>query len=120
MPNSQHLPLHLKIYQLIKFSYERVRDFPKQYKYTLGKNILELSWKCLDLVLEINVLPNKEKHSKISELSTVFDQLKIRLRMSQEINLISIRQFAHIQTYYIKEIGEMIGGWLKWSYERSF
>ncbi|KPJ55729.1 hypothetical protein AMJ49_06495 [Parcubacteria bacterium DG_74_2] len=117
MVQSQHLPLYLKFYQLIKFSYETVRNFPKQYKYTLGGNILGLSWKCLDLVLEANALPNDQKHRKILELSTVFDKLKIRLRMAQEINLISEKQFSHIQTNYLKEIGEMIGGWLKWAYE---
>jgi hypothetical protein len=115
MPQSQHLPLYLKIYQLIKFLYERIRNFPKQYKYTLGENILDLSWQCLDLVLEANALPDKEKYPKILELSITFDKLKIRLRMAQEIKLISKRQFVHIQTYYLKEIGEMIGGWLKWA-----
>ncbi|MFA5386510.1 MAG: four helix bundle protein [Candidatus Paceibacterota bacterium] len=115
MSNSQHLPLYLKIYQLTKFLYEMVRNLPKQYKYALGKDILELSWKCQDLVLEANALSHKEKYPKILELSTVFDRLKIRLRMAQEINLISKKQFVHIQTYYAKEIGEMVGGWLKWS-----
>jgi hypothetical protein len=43
--------------------------------------------------------------------------LKIRLRMAQEIGIISTRQYVHIQSFYIKEIGEMIGGWLKWSAE---
>jgi len=60
-------------------------------------------------------LPDKEKHLKILELSIVFDKLKTRLRMSQELNLIPERQFVHIQGYYAKEIGEMIGGWLRWS-----
>jgi len=115
MPNSQHLPLYLKIYQLIKFLYERVGNFPRQYKYTLGENVINLAWQCLDLVLEANALPNKEKHSKILKLSLVFDKLKLRLRMSQELNLISERQFIHIQEYYIKETGEMVGGWLRWS-----
>lgn len=115
MPNSQHLPLYLKSYQLIKFLQERVRNFPKQYKYTLGQNILDLSWQCLDLVLEANALAKEKKHPKILELSITFDKLKIRLRMAQEINLISKRQFSHIQTNYLKEIGEMIGGWLKWA-----
>jgi len=115
MSNSQQLPLYLKLYQLIKFLYERVRNFPKQYKYALGGNILNLSWQCLDLVLEVNALPDKEKQPKISDLSVTFDQLKIRLRMAQEINLISKRQFVHLQTYYLKEIGEMIGGWLRWA-----
>jgi len=115
MPDSQHLPLYLKIYQLIKFLYELVRNFPKHYKYALGENILELSWECLDLTLEANVLPNEKKYPKILNLSISFDKLKMRLRMAQELNLISEKQFAHIQEYYIKEIGEMIGGWLKWS-----
>ena len=114
MSNFQRLPLYLKIYQLIKFLYEVVRNFPKQYKYTLGESILDLSWQCLDLILEVNALPNEEKRPKILELSIAFDKLKVRLRMAQEMNLISERQFAHLQTYYLKEIGEMIGGWSRW------
>lgn len=115
MLNSQHLPIYLKLYQLIKLLYKVVRSFPKQYKYTLGESLLKLSWQCLDLVLEVNALPNKEKHCKILELSLIFDKLKLRLRMGQELNLISLKQFAHLHTFYIKETGEMIGGWLRWS-----
>jgi len=115
MIKNQKLPLYLKLYQFLKFFYEMVRNFPKQYKYALGQNIIDLAWKCLDLVLEVNILPDKEKYPKILELSVAFDQLKIRLRMVQEINLISKRRFAHLQTNYVKEIGEMIGGWLRWT-----
>jgi len=69
MAQSEHLSLYLKLYQLIKFLYETVRNFPRQYKYALGQNILDLTWQCLDLVLEINSLPNEKKKPKISELS---------------------------------------------------
>lgn len=119
MPNSDHLPIYLKSYQLIKFLHQRVRSFPKEYKYTLGSEILRLSWQCIDLVIEVNALPDKEKYFKILELSSNFDKLKTRLRLVQEINLISEKQFAHIQTYYMKEIGEMIGGWLKWAFSQK-
>lgn len=115
MSNYEHLPLYLKLYQLIKFLYEMVRSFSKQYKYSLGQNILDLSWQCLDLVLEANALPDGEKYQKISKLSIGFDKLKIRIRMAQELNLISKKQFIHIQSHYMREIGEMIGGWLKWA-----
>jgi hypothetical protein len=115
MAQVQHLPLYLKFYQLTKYLYERVRNFPRQYKYVLGQNILDLSWSCMDLLVKANTLPRKEKHAKILELSMAFDCLKIRLRMGQEIGIISVRQYVHIQSFYIKEIGEMIGGWLKWS-----
>ena len=115
MQNSDQLPIYIKSYQLIKLLYGRIRSFPKEYKYTLGEEILKLSWKCIDLTIEANVLPNDQKHLKILELSNNFNKLKLRLRMTQEIGLISTKQFAHIYTYYMKEIGEMIGGWLNWA-----
>ncbi len=115
MRKSDHLPLYLKLYQLTKLLYEVTRGFSKQYKYTLGQDILSLSWECLDSIIKANILPRKERYTEISKLSVVFDCLKVRLRMAQEIGLISQRQYAHIQTEYIKETGEMIGGWLNWS-----
>lgn len=119
MSNSDHLSIYFKNYQLIKFLYGRVRNFPKEYKYTLGNEILNLSWLCLDLIVEANVLPDEKKYFKIVKLSTSFDKLKVRLRMAQEINLISKRQFAHIQTYYLREMGDMAGGWLKWAFSKA-
>lgn len=118
MPNSNHLSIYLKNYQLIKFLYEKVRSFPKEYKYTLGAEILKLSWQCIDLIVEANILPNEKKYFKISELSSSFDKLKTRLRLAQEINLISAKQFSHTQTYYMKKIGEEIGGWLNWAFSQ--
>ncbi len=115
MTQLQHLPLYLKFYQLTKYLYERTRNFPKEYKYTLGQDILDLSWKCLDLLVETNAASREEKRFRILKLSTVFDCLKIRLRMAQEIGVLSVKQYVHIQSNYIKETGEMIGGWLKWS-----
>ncbi len=119
MADYQHLPLYLKLFGLIKFLYGRVRSFPKEYKYTFGRKILDSAWRCMDGVLEANNSRGQEKNFKISYLSVCFDKFKIRLRMAQELKLISEKQFCHLQSYYLKEIGDMIGGWLKWSDERN-
>ncbi len=92
-----------------------VRNFPKEHKYELGRDIIRLSWSCLDLSLEANSAQNFDKRIKIKELSEVFEQLKMRIRMSQEIRLITIGQFSHLEENYLLEIGRMIGGWGKWS-----
>ena len=107
--------LYFKFYQLLKFLYRAVKNFEKQYKYSLGGEILSLTWKCLDLILEINALPNEKKLSSIRDLDVCFDELKIRLRMAQELKQISKGQFSHLQVEYVKEIGKMIGGWVKWA-----
>ena len=115
MADIQQLPIYFKIYQLTKILYGIVRSFPKEYKYELGREILDHSWQCLDLVILANASFSKEKATKIALLSATFDQLKVRLRMAQEIGLFSERQLGHLQINYLKEIGGMIGGWLRWS-----
>jgi len=107
-------PLYYKFYQLLKFLYLMVQNFPREHKYTLGREIIKKSWQCLDLILGINAVPKDQKKFLLQKLSLTFDQLKIRLRMSQEVKIISVNQFAHLYTNYLKEIGDMIGGFMKW------
>lgn len=115
MNKTAQLPLYIKFYQFIKTMYEVIKSFSKHYKYTLGEDIIKFAWQCLDLVIETNLLPNLKKEQKISELSQIFDKLKLRLRMCQELNLISKKQYSHITMNYTLEIGRMIGSWLEWS-----
>jgi hypothetical protein len=115
MQTYEKVTLYRKLYSLTKYNYMMVKNFPKEYKFTLGGDICFLSWQCLDLVLEANAAPNNRKQEKISVLSTSFDKLKLRVRLAQEIGLISLKQFSHIQENYLIEIGNMIGGFLKWS-----
>lgn len=114
MRNNQ-LSVYHKFYQLIKILYRTVKNFPKEHKYSLGKEMLELSWHCLDLVIEANALSNNQKAGKIFELSRIFDKLKMRIRMGQEINLLTLGQFTHLEENYLLEIGREIGGWLRWA-----
>jgi len=95
-----------------------IKNFPKEYKYELGRDMIKLSWRCLDLSLEANSAQNQNKRIKIIELNKVYEKLKMRVRMSQEINLITINQFAHLEEIYLLEIGRMIGGWKKWSEDK--
>jgi|AntAceMinimDraft_4_1070372.scaffolds.fasta_scaffold31820_2 hypothetical protein len=107
--------IYLKLYYLIKELNEISRNLPKHHKYVLGENILKLSWTCLDYVIEANFYHSSQiKKEKISKLSLTFDKLKIRLRMLEELKLISKKRFYFLQINYIKTIGEMIGGWSKW------
>ncbi|NCA93936.1 MAG: four helix bundle protein [Sphingobacteriia bacterium] len=112
---TEQLSIYHKTYQMLKFFYAMVKNFPKEHKYSLGKEIVDLTWNCLDLTIEANNLRGKMKGDKIFELSLVFNKLKMRIRISQEINLISIGQFAHLQENYILIIGKEIGGWQKWA-----
>ena len=114
MTKSDNLPLYLCIYKLLQYLYLLVHSFPKEYKYTLGQSILDISWQTLDLVILSNALPNSDKVEKISQISVYFDQLKTRLRMAHELKLLSTKKYTYIIGQN-EEIGRMITGWLRWA-----
>lgn len=103
---------------LTKLLYKTVHSMPKEYKFTIGQDIIDLCWKCLDKYFEINSLENEKKIIEIKEISKYFDKLKCRLRMTQEIGAISEKHFVHLQENYLFSIGDQIGGWQKWAVEK--
>jgi hypothetical protein len=106
--------VYLALYKLIKYLYSSIRNFPKEYKYSLGQEILTLAWKTLDFVMIANTLENRDKHRYIIKAITTFSCLKFRLRLSCDLKILSHKKYSYIikQT---SEINKMLNGWLAWS-----
>ncbi len=107
-------PLFLKTYKLILYLHRLVQNFNRDYKYTLGKSMLDTGWETLDNIISANSVPNNIKAPSIRNVSSSFDKLKIRIRACYDIGLISHKKFGYIIEQEI-EIGKMINGWLKWA-----
>ena len=110
--------LYTKILNFQKYLYLLIKNFPKEYKYTLGEQIIQTSWDTLDNVIGANIAPNNKKVEKIILASESFDKLKARLKMAHELRLISHDKYS----YVIKEnqkIGIEINGWLKWAKKQA-
>jgi hypothetical protein len=106
--------LYLKTYKLLLYFHRLIHNFKREYKYNLGKSIIDLTWQMLDNTIEANALPNCQKAIKIEEISIAFDKLKLRLRVAHELKQISHRQYSHIINQN-EEIGKMINGWQNWA-----
>jgi four helix bundle protein len=118
MTKPNNLPLYLALYKLQKYFYNLIHHFRKEYKYTLGRSILDLAWETIDRIIEANTLPNNKKFSKLKNASGSFDKLKTRLRMAHELELISHRKYNFIIKQN-QEIGRMLSGWLKWAEKKK-
>jgi hypothetical protein len=107
-------PLYLAIHKLIIYMYSLVHNFPKEYKYTLGKDILDMSWKTLDFVILTNTIENKEKYKYIEKTIALFNSLKYRIRIGYELKIISSKQYSFILKQAV-QINKMLKGWYTWS-----
>lgn len=114
MAQFSHLPIYIKTYEFVKFVYWIIRQFRKEYKYTLGTELQQISWQILDEIIMTNSLPDSEKRGGIEKISQLFDKFKIRLRFAYEIGLLTDKKFGIAQKE-MEEIGRMIGGWQKWA-----
>jgi hypothetical protein len=111
----QSMPLYLGLLELLKFEYRIVKGLPKEYKHSLGENILTLTWKLIDLFIEIQLNGSYKSPKKlylIKSMNTHHEQLKLRIRFLSDLKLISLKQQATIHTHIV-EIGKMIGSWIK-------
>jgi hypothetical protein len=114
MAQYSHLPLYIKTYESVKLVYRIVRQFRKEYKYSLGAELQQIIWQVLDEVIATNSLPDLEKKVGIAKISQLFDKFKIRFRFAFEMGLVTADKFGKAQTEF-DEIGRMIGGWRKWA-----
>ena len=107
-------PIYLALYKLIVYLYTVVRHFPKEYKYTLGEDILSIAWKTLDWTILANTVDNKEKKKYILRAVSSFNTLKYRFRVSNDVKILSHGKYSYI-IKQSNEIEKMLGGWFSWS-----
>lgn len=89
-------PIYLALYKLILYLYTTIKHFPKEYKYTLGEDIITLAWKTLDWVILANTVENREKEKYIGRALSTFNSLKYRVRVTNDSKILSHKKFSHI------------------------
>lgn len=112
--NYNHTPIFQSVYILTIEIYKVTKNFKKEFKYTLGERLKNITHDMLELVMKINSLPVAQKPLKLLELDYQKENLKIHLRMALDFKMISRGQSGVLNTR-IEEIGRQIGGWQKWA-----
>jgi hypothetical protein len=108
------MPLYIQLIELLKTEYIYVHQLPKEYKYSLGDEIVKISWKIMDsfIIAQTCGRNNEQKRSEILKINQLFDSLKLRIRFLTELKLISLKQTSYLNEQLVS-IGKMVGNWQK-------
>jgi hypothetical protein len=86
----------LKIYRDVSEMNKRifiiVKNFPRDYKFTLGTRIQNLALDCADLIYKS--ARHKEKRHHLDDLISNLDFLSFLIRMGKDINIITEKQYS--------------------------
>lgn len=110
MVTIEELKILQKVYDMTKYGYNALKQFPKSEKFALAADIK----RCMHLILERTIEANKKYYKKttLQELDVEIAKLKAYLRLSFELGYLPQKKYE-IWSKFVVEIGKMLGGWMK-------
>jgi hypothetical protein len=102
------LPVYKDVYRLILRIFEYTRDFPREYKYTLGQDLKRDS-----IVLVRSIYRANKAQSKTEYLEAFLDDfeiLKLEVRLCVDLRILPMKKQAELAAL-MDGIGRQITGW---------
>lgn len=88
----EELKIYRDVSELIKRIFIIVKNFPRDYKFTLGTRIQNLALDCADLIYK--AARHKEKSQYLDDLVSSLDFLSFLIRTGKDMNIITEKQYT--------------------------
>jgi hypothetical protein len=88
--------------------FEYTKDFPKEYKYTLGQDMKRDGIQLVRSIYRANKAKNKTEY--LEQFLDDFEVLKLEIRLCVDMKILSIKKQAEL-SQMMESIGKQITGW---------
>ena len=102
------LPVYRDTYKLILKIFELTKDFPKEYKYTLGQDMKRDALHLVRSIYRANKSALKKDH--LDAFLDEFELLKLEIRLCADMKVVSFKKQAEL-TVLMDSIGKQVTGW---------
>lgn len=102
------LPVFKDVYKLVLKVFDYTKDFPREYRYTLGQDMKKDSIQLVRSIYRANKA--KEKRAYLEAFLDDFELLKFEIRLCVDMKILSIKKQAEL-SQLMDSIGKQIVGW---------
>jgi len=102
------LPIYRDTYQLILKIFEVTKDFPKEYKYSLGQDMKRDALQLVRSIYRANKSTAKAAH--LETFLDEFELLKLEIRLCTDMKVLSFKKQAELSVL-MDSIGKQVTGW---------
>ena len=96
------------VYKLILMVFEFTKDFPREYKYTLGQDMKRDAIQLVRSIYRANKAKDKKQY--LEAFLDDFEILKLEVRLCRDMKILSIKKQAEVSVL-MDGIGKQITGW---------
>ena len=110
MAQYEHLPIYKQTYDILLRTLEATKDFPREYKFTLGEKLKNELLEVIVLIYRANSAINKKQH--IESILERIQAVQLLLRLSHDMKILTRRNYAAL-SQMTDSLGKQAQGWLK-------
>jgi len=108
MALAEHLPVYRDVYKLIRLLFEYTKEFPREYKYSLGQDMRHDAVRLIRSIYGANRSVSKKEW--LEDFLDDFEVLKLEIRLSVDLHLLPIRKQAELSPI-LESIGKQVTAW---------
>jgi hypothetical protein len=116
MAQYKHLPIYKAAYDLLLRLMMATKDFPRDYKYTLGQKMRDEVLGLILFIYRANSAVDRTAH--ITEIVERIQLVEVMLRMSHDLRVLPRGQYAGL-VEMTDSLARQAQGWLKSSGKRK-
>ncbi len=110
MAQYKHLPIYRLTYELLQRVMDSTKDFPREFKFTLGQKMKDEAIELVVLIYRANSTENKSIH--LDMLLERLQVLELLLRLCLDMKIMPTKKYAAI-VEMTGSIGRQANGWRK-------
>ena len=92
MAQYQHLPIYKQTYDILLRTMTATKDFPREYKYTLGQKIKDELIELVVMIYRANSAADKAQH--IESIVERVQAIQLTMRLSHDMKILPRRHYA--------------------------
>lgn len=116
MAQYKHLPIYKATYDLLLRLMMAIKDFPRDYKYTLGQKMRDEVLSLILFIYRANGSTDRTAH--ITEIVERIQLVEVMLRMAHDLRVLPRGQYAGL-VEMTDSLARQAQGWLKSSGRRK-
>lgn len=99
-----------KTYDMIKYGYQALKQFPRSEKHTFAAEIKVAMIKLLKLIIETH--KKYYRKTTLREMDTQLELITTYIRLAKDLEFLPFKKYG-IWSEKLVEVGKLIGGWMK-------
>ena len=104
------LPVYKSCYDLLLEIFQFVKNFSREYKYTVGESLKKQTIDLLTLIFRAN--SRKDKENILQEARESIEVIRLFIRLMKDMQEISLKRFVKVNKK-VEDVSKQLTGWQK-------